>query len=124
MPNPTDRTLQVQFACHLEEISEMADGVSGFDFDAEDLRRHSDALKYRDTWIGVTNRTALLDSLCDQIVTAIGVAHMLGMNIEGALAEVNRSNWSKFVESRPMFDANGKIIKGPDYRPPELGAFV
>lgn len=70
------------------------------------------------------DKTELLDALCDQIVTAVGVAHMFGMNIEGALTEVNRSNWSKFVNEAPVFDENGKIAKGPDYTPPDLTEFL
>jgi predicted HAD superfamily Cof-like phosphohydrolase len=70
------------------------------------------------------DRKALLDSLCDQIVTAVGVAHMFGMDISGALSEVNRSNWSKFVEGKPVFNEHGKIAKGPNYTPPDLARFV
>jgi hypothetical protein len=31
------------------------------------------------------------------------------------MAEVNASNWSKFVDGHPLFDTNQKIQKGPDY---------
>ena len=71
-----------------------------------------------------SNKIELLDSLCDQIVTAIGVAHMLGMDIENALAEVNRSNHSKFEDGKPVFNAQGKISKGVNYTPPKLGKFI
>lgn len=66
----------------------------------------------------------LLDSLCDQIVTAVGVAHMLGMDIEGALKEVNDSNMSKFEDGKAVFNENGKIKKGKHYRKPNLASFV
>jgi hypothetical protein len=71
------------------------------------------------------NRTVLLHALCDQIVTAVGVAHILGMDIEGALREVANSNASKFVENRePIFNAQTKIMKGPRYQPPELDQYA
>ena len=70
------------------------------------------------------DRTGLLDSLADQIVTAIGVGHMFGMDVLGALAEVDRSNWSKFVDGKPQFDANGKIAKPATYSPPDLARFI
>lgn len=38
--------------------------------------------------------------------------------------EVNRSNWSKFVDGKPVFDENGKIKKGDGYTPPDLSKFV
>ena len=66
----------------------------------------------------------LLDALCDQIVTAVGVAHMLGMDIEGALNEVNNSNWSKFEDGEPVFNEQGKIAKGRDYFAPDLTRFI
>ena len=66
----------------------------------------------------------MLDALCDQIVTAIGVAHRFGFDIQGALAEVNRSNWSKLVDGQFQHDANGKVIKPADYSPPNLAPFV
>lgn len=66
----------------------------------------------------------LLDALCDQIVTAIGVGYMAGFDMAGALREVIRSNASKFENGKPLFDENGKIRKGKDYTPPELAQFV
>ena len=62
--------------------------------------------------------------MCDQIVTAVGVAHMLGYDIEGALAEVNASNFSKFENGQPVFNESGKIKKGTFYREPELLPFI
>jgi predicted HAD superfamily Cof-like phosphohydrolase len=70
-------------------------------------------------------RVELLDALCDQVVTAIGVAYMMGMDIEGALAEVNRSNWSKFKGGFvPVFNEHGKIAKCAEYTPPELSDYI
>ena len=70
-------------------------------------------------------RIELLDSLCDQIVTAVATAYMLGMDLHGALSEVCRSNESKFGEDgEPIFDQNRKIIKGPNYSKPKLDSFV
>ncbi len=70
------------------------------------------------------NRLAFLDAMVDQVVTATGSAQHLGMNIAGGLDEVNRSNWSKFVDGKPIFDENGKIAKGPDYFKADLSPFV
>jgi predicted HAD superfamily Cof-like phosphohydrolase len=77
-----------------------------------------------DIFTGKQSKIELLDSLADQIVTAIGVAHMFGFDISGALAEVNRSNFSKFEDGKPVFDANGKITKGKNYTPPELTPYI
>ncbi|AFR51993.1 hypothetical protein ECBP1_0042 [Escherichia phage ECBP1] len=71
-----------------------------------------------------SNRLALLDSLADQIVTATGVGTFLGMNVPGALAEVNRSNYSKFEDGEPVFNGNMKVMKGKDYTPPDLTPYI
>lgn len=70
------------------------------------------------------NRLALLDALADQIVTATGVGTFLGMNVPGALAEVNRSNYSKFEDGEPIFNENRKVMKGKDYTPPDLTPYI
>ena len=49
---------------------------------------------------------------------------MEGMDIVGALDEVNRSNFSKFVNGKPVFDENGKIKKGANYKEPDLKRFT
>ena len=46
-----------------------------------------------------------MDSLADQVVTSIGVATYAKMDIDGAIKEVNRSNYSKFD-----LDDNSKFI--------------
>lgn len=101
--------------------------------DSESVRIEDLAMEYKEahehlvSYISLEptiNKVELLDSLADQIVTAVGVAHMMGFDILGALEEVNRSNFSKFEDGKPVFDANGKITKGKDYVKPNLEHFV
>lgn len=135
VPAPSDKNRAVQLGCHFEEVGEMlrAMGLNGMDYselaalasELKDSGKDAASLQLlSDEVFPMFDKTELLDALCDQIVTAIGVAHMFGMNIEGALTEVNRSNWSKFVNEAPVFDENGKIAKGPDYTPPDLTEFL
>jgi hypothetical protein len=135
VPKPTDKNISTQLGCHFEEIAEMLDSlVPGSPINAEihaaadEMKRGpqtQEQIEYFRGVIGRVDRTELLDSLCDQIVTAIGVAHMFGLDINGALSEVNASNWSKFDENgRPIFNEQGKIAKGPNYRKPDLSRFV
>jgi hypothetical protein len=46
------------------------------------------------------------------------------MDIAGALKEVDDSNWSKFEDGKPVFDANGKIKKGRHYQAPQLEKYL
>ena len=128
-PNPSTADACVQISCHYEEVSEM----SAVLYDDVRFALAATALLYRKNnirYIGTVEklsadaRVELLDALCDQIVTAVGVAYMMGMDIEGALAEVNRSNWSKFEGGVPVFNEQGKIAKGVQYTPPELSDYI
>jgi predicted HAD superfamily Cof-like phosphohydrolase len=126
VPNPTDRNRAIQIGVHFEETAEMAEAI-GQETLAEEINESAGFFK---KWGEIAvddplfDRKELLDALCDQIVTAVGVAHMFGMDISGALNEVNRSNWSKFVDGQPVFNETGKIMKGPGYTPPNLDSFV
>ncbi len=128
-PNPSTADACVQIGCHYEEVSEM----SAVLYDDVEDELVDTAIMYKikhSEYIGVVEklsadaRVELLDALCDQVVTAVGVAYMMGMDIEGALAEVNRSNWSKFEGGVPVFNEQGKIAKGVEYTPPELSDYI
>jgi len=124
-----------QLGVHFEEISEMVDTITGKDaktiFLLDMVSKANKALalflKENDNVIEIKpeNRVEFLDGLCDQIVTATGVAYMNGMDIVNGLAEVNRSNFSKFDENgNPILDENLKMVKGPHYSKPNLKPFV
>ena len=125
-PKPTDADFSVQLGCHFEEIEEM---MSTLDCDQsaywQDVRHEiftlSQALKMGTMKAHIVDRKELLDSVADQVVTAVGVGHCAGMQTAKAIAEVNRSNFSKFDKNgMPIFNENGKIAKGLDYTPPNL----
>lgn len=129
--NPTDKDFNVQLGCHFEEFVEMLEALelsnefgatAGADTSAcEAVKALANALKSGVASATVTDRKEFLDSLADQIVTAVGVGHCAGMQMTEACIRVNSSNWSKFdVNGYPMFDANGKVTKGANYRKPDL----
>lgn len=124
VPNPTDKNKSVQIGCWAEECCEVLTALGHnprFD-NLEDI-----AYDYKtgaDPYLSSNQRIELLDGLCDVIVTAVGVAHMYGMDIMGAMQEVNRSNFSKFVDDGPVFNEQGKIAKPETYSPPNLEKFV
>ena len=123
VPNPTEDNKRSQVGCHLEEVAEMAEA-----FGLEELQKYThlwgDNFKENLVPLPEANRKALLDALCDQIVTAVGVGHMYGMDIIGALNEVNSSNFSKFVDGKPVFKPNGKIAKGKNFVEPNLEPYL
>lgn len=131
IPNPTIEQACIQIGCHYEEVAEMMESLAD-DYSAEkavsniagEYKAVKDDHVEHLLMIGTHGKSELLDALCDQIVTAIGVGHMLGMDILGALEEVNRSNHSKFEDGKPVFNENGKISKGVNYTKPELARFI
>lgn len=132
IPEPVRKNQTTQMGVHFEEVAEMLDVVDSNDYETISailtakaaLKRLSQLAKERGDLV-VTDPKEFLDALCDQIVTATGCAHNYNMDIVGALNEVNRSNFSKFDEDgQPIFDANRKIIKGPNYSKADLDPFL
>ena len=128
-PNPSTEDACVQIGCHYEEVSEMSATLNDdveYAISATALAYKMNYSEYRGALeeLSADERVELLDALCDQVVTAVGAAYMMGMDIEGALAEVNRSNWSKFEGGVPVFNEQGKIAKGVEYTPPELSDYI
>ena len=126
-PEPTDKDICTQIGCHFEEIDENIESLNCEDW--SDAYRLSKIFKGVDgseaaDYVRDFDKIELLDSLCDQIVTAIGVGYMMGFDIQGALNEVIRSNDSKKVGGKFEFDDNGKIMKPTSFSEPDLTPFV
>jgi predicted HAD superfamily Cof-like phosphohydrolase len=130
-PKPDAAQLNVQTGCHFEEVQEMLAVMSGDDeYSSQMLDRLHTALTVVaigmkqgtiKCYIKPDDRNEFLDSLADQIVTATGVGHCAKMNIVEAVRRVNSSNWSKYdTDGKPVFNGNGKITKGPNYKAPDL----
>lgn len=129
-PKPTEEDFNVQLGCHFEEIVEMLDtldftNADGIEYEVRTTRVALNALarmlKNGELLAHITDRKEFLDSVADQVVTAVGAGYCAGMKTAEAVAAVNRSNYSKFDKNGyPIFNENGKIAKGPDYAPPNL----
>jgi len=131
-PEPTNADICTQIGCHFEEFAEMHLSLGDskmchfIDQNANDYKKG-----YTNSIVGMMTRehgglskVELLDSLCDQIVTAVGVGYMMGFDMQSALNEVIRSNDSKMVNGTFEFDANGKIMKPDSYSKPDLTPYV
>ncbi len=130
IPEPDIKTACIQIGCAYEETGELAltlgdepmdavvnDAAASYKNCHQDVVAHLSKLdKYQ--------KIQMLDDIVDEIVTRVGIAHNMGFDILGALAEVNRSNFSKFEGGKPVFDKNGKITKGKHYTPPQLDKFI
>lgn len=123
-PKPTEKDLNVQMGCHIEEFIEMLDALvlDGYNkaYIENMLTELADGLKGGSIKIAAIDPKGLLDALCDQVVTASGVGHCAHVNVTEGVRRVNSSNWSKFVNGEPVFHKNGKIAKPDTYQPPDL----
>jgi predicted HAD superfamily Cof-like phosphohydrolase len=70
---------------------------------------------------------AVLDALTDLQYVLDGAFVAFGLHAvkDAAVAEVHRSNMSKLGEDgRPIKRPDGKVLKGPNYTPPDLAAVL
>ena len=61
----------------------------------------------------------------DSIYVLIGMAITFGFDLEGAFKEVHASNMSKLGDGdKPIYRSDGKVMKGPHYKPPYLDPYI
>lgn len=97
-PNPTPQDANVQYGVFLEELIETLEATDNSS-STDSLSDLSYNYKHSISSLNVLTderKVDVLDGLCDTIVTAIGTARALGMDIVGAFDEVSKSNLSKF----------------------------
>jgi predicted HAD superfamily Cof-like phosphohydrolase len=71
------------------------------------------------------DREACLKELADLIYVCAQYAENMNWDIEQALRRVHRSNMSKLGEDgKPIYREDGKVLKGPNYQPPDLSDLV
>jgi NTP pyrophosphatase (non-canonical NTP hydrolase) len=70
-------------------------------------------------------RENLLKELSDLVFVCYQFAAAFGMDLDEALRRVYESNMSKLDEhGKPIYRADGKVLKGPKYRPPHLQSLI
>jgi predicted HAD superfamily Cof-like phosphohydrolase len=71
------------------------------------------------------DREATLKELADLIYVCAQYAENMQWDIEQALRRVHQSNMSKLGEDgKPIYREDGKVLKGPNYQPPDLSDLV
>ena len=65
------------------------------------------------------------DALTDILYVTYGAGHAFGIDLDKCFDEVQRSNMSKLGEDgKPIYNENGKVMKGPNYFAPNLKKIV
>ena len=65
------------------------------------------------------------DALTDILVVTYGAGIAFGIDLDKCFEEVHRSNMSKLSEEgKPIYNEYGKVMKGPNYSPPDIKKFI
>jgi len=65
------------------------------------------------------------DALTDILYVTYGAGHAFGIDLDKCFDEVQRSNMSKLGENgKPIYNEQGKVMKGPKYFEPNLSKFI
>ena len=84
----------------------------------EELEELKDAVNKKDL-------KETIDALTDILYVTYGAGHAFGVNLDKCFEEVQNSNMSKLdKDGKPIFNENGKVMKGPDYFKPDLSKFL
>ena len=80
----------------------------------EELNELKDAIKNNDL-------VETADALTDILFVTYGAGQAFGINLDKCFEEVQNSNMSKLGEDgKPIYNENGKVLKGPNYFKPNL----
>lgn len=70
-------------------------------------------------------KAALLKELCDLQYVLSGFAVTFGLPLDEAFERVHESNMSKLgPDGKPIYREDGKVLKGPNYKKPDLSDLV
>ena len=84
----------------------------------EELEELKDAISKKDL-------KETIDALTDILYVTYGAGHAFGVNLDKCFEEVQNSNMSKLGEDgKPIYNENGKVMKGPNYFKPNLNQFL
>ena len=84
----------------------------------EELTELTDAMNNKDL-------LEVADALTDILYVTYGAGHAFGIDLDKCFDEVQNSNMSKLDDNgKPIYNENGKVMKGPNYFKPDLSKFV
>ena len=89
-----------------------------YDLIREELEELGQAIKNKDI-------KEVADALTDILYVTYGAGHAFGIDLDKCFEEVQSSNMSKLdANGKPIYNKNGKVMKGPNYFKPDLSKFI
>ena len=115
-------SLGMRMSLIAEEFAELVGAVYGQTARAEIESGYRRAVAADD---GARDTVEAADALADLVYVIYGMALETGIDLAAVLAEVQRSNMSKLgADGKPVHREDGKVLKGPDYFPPDVEAVL
>ncbi len=75
--------------------------------------------------VNANNLKEIADALTDILYVTYGAGCAYGIDLDKCFKEVQRSNMSKLGnDGKPIYNENGKVMKGPNYSAPNLKQFL
>jgi len=96
-------------------------------YEAKDLERLRTLLVKEEAneFLAAEEPTEILKELVDILYVCYGYAVSFGWDVEEAFRRVHLSNMSKLDENgEPIFRNDGKVLKGPNYKEPDLSDLI
>lgn len=88
------------------------------DLMAEEYKEYTDALDADD-------QIEEADALGDMLYIILGTMLVKGIDTVALMTEIHRSNMSKLgADGNPIYRADGKVVKGPNFSPPDIAAVI
>ena len=98
---PNDKIINLRLNLIREELSELKEAI-----EKKDIKEVADALT-------------------DILYVTYGAGHAFGIDLDNCFQEVQNSNMSKLgQDGKPIYNDQGKVMKGPNYFKPDLTKFV
>ena len=74
---------------------------------------------------GTRDVVGAADALGDLVYVIYGMANETDIPLPEVIAEIHRANLSKLdADGRPIYREDGKVLKGPAYRPPDVAGVL
>jgi predicted HAD superfamily Cof-like phosphohydrolase len=108
--------IREEFCELLDALSygETADAIRAVPLEADRVERRNEP-----------DVVAAADALGDLEYVTNGMALGMGIDLPAVVKEIHRSNMTKLGEDgEPIFREDGKVLKGPNYEPPNLPAVL
>lgn len=111
---PDEKLLEFRYNLLIEEVKELGEEVAYAMAESNFKTGIPDKIKAR-----------MLKEMADVQYVLSGFAVTLGLPLEQAFNRVHKSNMSKLDDSgKPIYRDDGKVLKGPNYIPPDMEDLV